>query len=84
MSVLEVKVYQAVYLGTKQATFFTNAPGANGKPQFGQLTFELIPGVGVRVENETHNIIVPFPNVQYIRMEKGEQKKQKTKLTVNE
>ena len=67
MKFKRVKVYQAVYLGKDLESMFPSRKNP-------EVSIELIEGIGVKVSNKAHAIIVPFPNVAYVELEKTQPK----------
>jgi hypothetical protein len=76
MKLIRVKVYQAVYLGKNLESMF---PGRKNP----KVEIELLEGIGVQISDKNNTVIVPFPNVAYIEVEKAESKSKangKTKI----
>jgi hypothetical protein len=67
MKLKMVKVYQAVVLNRKPDTYFPNRNDLSA-------TLELIPNVGVKVDGKEDSVIIPFPNVAFIQLEKETEK----------
>jgi len=74
MKILEVKSYQPIMFNKKNETFFCERGGMSN------LKLEMLEGhSAVLVSCETDMVIIPFTNIAYIRPEKVQPSKAKTK-----